>query len=59
MVHKVFWSKKVLKRLDFVPSHIRDKFFAWVLLVTEVGLRRARQYQGFHDEPLKGARCGQ
>lgn len=59
MPDRVEWSKQVAKQLDRVPPHIRDKFFAWVLVVERVGLFEARRLPGYHDEPLKGRRAGQ
>ena len=55
----VIWSERVDKALSRVPVYIRDKFLAWARLVEELGVRHARKYKGFHDEPLKGSRAGQ
>jgi len=59
MRYQVRWNKSVDKRLSQVPSYIRDKFIAWVLVVERVGVTQARQLKGYHDEPLKGERLGQ
>jgi len=58
-IKKVFWGKKVEKQLSKVPKFIGEKFFTWVSSVGFVGLRKVREYPGYHDEPLKGERKGQ
>jgi len=59
MESRVTWSKGVDRQLVRVPSYLRDKFMAWVILVQRVGLLGARKFPGYHDEPLKGDRKGQ
>lgn len=59
MNYKVSWSKSIDKQLERIPSYIRDKFLAWVLVIERVGLEEVRKLSGYHDEPLKGERKGQ
>lgn len=59
MEYKVTWSKGVDKVLTKIPSFLRNKFMAWVLVVERVGLLEVRKLSGYHDEPLKGTRKGQ
>lgn len=47
------------KQLKKVPSHIKQKFDFWCDLINFIGIREARKYKGFHDEPLLGKRRGQ
>lgn len=56
---EVGFSRKAAKQLENVPWYIEKKLLYWLDLVGEIGLREARKYQGFHDEPLKGKRQGQ
>lgn len=56
---KILVSRKAKKQLEKVPRHIRTKFEYWCDLLDFVGLRDARKYKGFHDEPLSGDRKGQ
>ena len=51
-------SDKVLKKLKKTPKHIGTKLLAWANLVRSQGLRKTQLIQGFHDEPLKGAKSG-
>lgn len=52
-------TKNAQKDLKNLPVFIIEKFFHWVKLVKQEGLRKARTVKGFHDEPLKGKRKGQ
>jgi proteic killer suppression protein len=52
-------TKLAQKQLVRVPPHIAIKFEYWCDLIRSIGLREARKYKGFHDEPLQGARFGQ
>lgn len=56
---KILVSALANKQLKKVPAHIKTKFEAWCDLIVYMGLREARKYKGFHDEPLKGSRKGQ
>lgn len=56
---KVILSNFARKQLDHCPDHIARKYDYWVDLLKTVGLREARKYKGFHDEPLHGSRRGQ
>ena len=56
---RVVWSRRVQKELECLPTYIRDKFIAWVMVVERIGLREVRRISGYHDEPLKGDRIGQ
>jgi len=51
---QVIWDRKVQKQLDRIPTHVRDKFLAWAIVVEQLGLERARRIPGYHDEPLTG-----
>lgn len=53
---KVLLSHTAKKQLDKVPDHIYRKYLYWVDLLASIGLREARKYKGFHDEPLRGKR---
>ncbi len=55
---EILVSAKAKKQLKKVPSHISTKFEYWCDLIKFMGLRKSRQYKGFHDEPLKGNRKG-
>lgn len=46
-------SQIVEKQLARSPKHITEKYNYWVALISYIGLREARKYKGFHDEPLK------
>lgn len=56
---KILLSRTASKQLKKVPSHIKVKFDAWCDLISYIGLREARKYKGYHDEPLRGDRKGQ
>ncbi len=59
MLSKVIWNRSVEKQLSLVPVFIVKKFFLWVSLVEESGVREVRKGKGFHDEPLRGQRQGE
>ena len=59
MIHQVLLSKRALKDLGTVPSHVAIKLQAWRNGVETLGLEEMRKRPGFHDEPLKGDRKGQ
>jgi proteic killer suppression protein len=44
------------KQLSRCPEYIIRKFEYWMDLLQSVGLRAARRFKGFHDEPLHGNR---
>lgn len=52
-------SARATKQMKNLPQHIAVKFAYWVDLIQFIGLREARKYKGFHDEPLKGKREGE
>lgn len=52
-------SKKAIKQLKRLPTHVVVKLQGWVGDVQLHGLRAARKQPGFHDEPLQGKRLGQ
>ena len=56
---KIKVSPKARKQLKKVPAHIQNKFEYWCDLLQFIGLLKAREYKGFHDEPLRGKRAGQ
>jgi proteic killer suppression protein len=56
---KVLVTPFAKKQLNHCPDHIARKFYYWVDLIGDVGLREARKFKGFHDEPLRGDRRGQ
>lgn len=53
---KILISSVAKKQLNRVPEHIARKFEYWCDLLQSVGLREARRFKGFHDEPLQGDR---
>ncbi len=55
----VLLSKKAQKDISRLPHVIKIKFFTWVKLLDEHGMREVRKIKGFHDEPLRGDRKGQ
>jgi toxin HigB-1 len=55
----VFVRPAAKKPLEQIPVHVARKFEYWVDLLETVGLREARRFKGFHDEPLHGKRAGQ
>ena len=56
---KIVLTNVAKKRLDLCPDYIARKYDYWVDLLQTVGIREARKYKGFHDEPLHGNRRGQ
>ena len=58
-VTSVLVSRSVEKQLFRLPKHIRKSLHGWVREVELLGIRKARQYPGYHDEPLLGDRFGQ
>ncbi|SMF27270.1 type II toxin-antitoxin system RelE family toxin [Pseudobacteriovorax antillogorgiicola] len=56
---KVELTKQAQKDLRKIPDFIADRFYKWVLDITEQGTRNVRKVPGWHDEPLKGDRKGQ
>jgi proteic killer suppression protein len=56
---KIILSNVARKQLDHCPAHIARKYDYWVDLLKTVGLREARKYKEFQDEPLHGRRRGQ
>jgi toxin HigB-1 len=56
---KVLVTSIAKKQLSRCPDHIARKFDYWVDLLETIGLREARKFKGFHDEPLHGDRKSQ
>ncbi len=56
---RILLSRAAKRQLDKVPQHVYRKYLYWVDLLKDIGLREARRYKGFHDEPLKGKRLKQ
>ena len=56
---RVLLTALAKKQLSRCPEHIARKFDYWIDLLQSIGLREARKYKGFHDEPLRGERSGQ
>jgi len=56
---QILLSRAAKKQLDRIPDHIFRKYLYWYDLLQSIGLKEARKYKGFHDEPLKGTRRGQ
>lgn len=56
---KVTFTRLFERQIDRVPDYIRDKVYAWIWSIKEVGLRQTQISPGLHDEPLKGSRSGQ
>ncbi|MGZ3742470.1 MAG: type II toxin-antitoxin system RelE family toxin [Pseudobdellovibrionaceae bacterium] len=56
---KVSRSRNFEKQLGKVPDFIRKKVIFLVFLVESKGLAEVMKSPGFHDEPLKGERCGE
>lgn len=50
------FAEKQLRRL---PKHIKEALYYWVFMVEAIGIREARKFAGYHDEPLRGSRAGQ
>lgn len=59
MITAVQIIKPALKELKKTPQHIQEKFRAWVITVSKIGLAETRKSPGWHDEPLQGKRRGQ
>lgn len=51
--------ERVIKKLRFLPPHVRDKAQEWGRDVEKFGLPEMRKIPGLHDEPLSGKRLGQ
>lgn len=56
---EVLVSKKAQKDIKKLPLIIKIKFYTWVKLLDEHGLKQARKVKWFNDEALKGNRRGQ
>jgi proteic killer suppression protein len=56
---EVLVSKKAQKDIKKLPLIIKIKFYTWVKLLDEHGLKQARKVKGFNDEALKGNRKGE
>jgi proteic killer suppression protein len=56
---RILISATAKKQLRSSPEYISRKFEYWLDLLQTIGLREARRYKGFHDEPLHGDRKGQ
>lgn len=56
---QILISSTAKKQLNKCPDYIARKFEYWIDLLQTVGLREARRFKGFHDEPLHGNRKGQ
>lgn len=56
---QVKFSRLAEKQLYKLPLHIQEDVRAWIIAVTEYGMRVIRKKSGYHDEPLKGNRYGQ
>ncbi len=56
---QILISSTAKKQLNRCPEHVSRKFEYWMDLLRSIGLREARRYKGFHDEPLHGDRKGQ
>jgi proteic killer suppression protein len=52
-------SPRARKQLRRLPTYIGLKFEYWCDLIRSVGMREARKYKGYHDEPLAGKRTSQ
>lgn len=59
MITDVLISSKAQKDLKKIPHNIQAKFYTWVLLLEEHGMKEARKIKGYNDEALKGNRKGQ
>lgn len=59
MIYHVEISKRAMKDLRSLPTHIVDKLETWIDAVERDGLEEIRKIPGYHDEPLKGDRQGQ
>ncbi|WP_374077873.1 type II toxin-antitoxin system RelE/ParE family toxin [Bdellovibrio bacteriovorus] len=59
VITKVTHTRKFIKQLERVPSHIKEKVKFWVFNVGLHGLREIAKIKGYHDEPLLGERWGQ
>ena len=56
---KIELTSQAQKDLRKIPDFVADRFYKWVLDITEQGIRNVRKVPGWHDEPLKGDRKGQ
>ncbi len=56
---KVLVTANAEKQISRCPDHIARKFDYWVDLLQTIGVREARKFKGFHDEPLHGDRQDQ
>jgi proteic killer suppression protein len=59
MITEVKIIRQALKELKKTPPYIQEKFRAWLVAVSKVGLMVTRRKPGWHDEPLQGKRKGQ
>ena len=59
MITVVQITKNALKDLKRTPLYLQEKFRAWLVAVSHVGLEETRKRPGWHDEPLLGDRKGQ
>lgn len=57
-IFEVRLSKQAEKDLKRIPMHVVFKLQTWIDGVKNEGLLEIRKRLGFHDEPLKGKRCG-
>ena len=53
-IFNIVLTKKAIRDLKIVPTHIAEKFQLWADFVEIDGLRETRSIKSFHDEPLKG-----
>ncbi len=58
-ITRVELTKAAQNNINKVPRFIRNKLLLWVDAVEKLGIRKARNIPGFHDEPLKGNLKGQ
>lgn len=56
---KIDLTKPAQRNLHKVPDYIKEKLLLWVDSVERMGIAKIRTIPGYHDEPLKGDRCGQ
>lgn len=52
-------TKQALKDLKKTPIYIQQKFRAWLVAVSKIGVEETRKNPGWHDELLIGKRKGQ
>ncbi len=58
-IYSVRLRQQASDDLEKIPRRLVKKFYTWVELIENNGVREARKTKSYHDEPLQGKRFGQ